>query len=386
MGNNQSNPLNLEVNKILEHESPAMTESSQFSVLGGQPKEEEKGKQYVLTTTEAPPKESTALPTLIFPAAPTASSSPKEGVEKLSATSSDSVGKITDSPTSAQSSPRSPRSPRSARSVRSATSPVDSSFRRRAITLSPTSAQSSLRSATSPSNSYLGRNSFSATSPISPTRSEHQCKGNNCSGIHCTNCTPVTIVMTGEAMKVALEAALLTEPGDNLTTEMPHPKLRMRGGYTYAGEVSVEKSSEFNPNGFFNEMKMGGYSYESSSERNKQHKVNKKYNYEDDEDESLTDEQFSELTEGLDVDANEDTEQLKRKVLELRAMVSRSKGKKAPKVSRKSSSRRSSSRRSSSKRSSSAGGSEASVSEYLNSTSSISTSDVRLISMNKVRR
>jgi hypothetical protein len=359
-----------------------MTESSQFSVFGGQPKEEPKGKQYVLTTTEAPPKELTALPTLIFPAA---SSAPKEGVEKLSATSSDSVAKVTDSPTSAPSSPR---------SVISATSPVDSSFRRRANTLSPTSAQSSLRSATSPSrripfsatspsNSYLGRNSFSATSP---TRSEHKCTGNNCSGIHCTNCTPVTIVMTGEAMKVALEAALLTEPGDNLTTEMHHPKLGMGGGYTYAGEVSVEKSSEFNPNGFFNEMKMGGYSYESSSERNKQHKVNKKYNYEDDEDESLTDEELSELTEGLDVDANEDTEQLKRKVLELRAMVSRSKGKKAPKVSRKSSSRRSSSRRSSSKRSSSAGGSEASVSEYLNSTSSISTSDVRLISMNKVRR
>ena len=374
MGNNQSNPLNLEVNKILEHESPAMTESSQFSILGGEPKEEEKGKQYVLTTTEAPPKESTALPTLIFPAASTA---PKEGVEKLSATSSDSVAKVTDSPTSAPSSPRSPRSPRSS------TSPVDSSFRRRAITLSPTSAQSSLRSVTSPSNSYLGRNpiSFSATSP---TRSEHKCTGNNCSGIHCTNCTPVTIVMTGEAMKAAIEAALHTEPGDNLTTEMHQP--RMRGGYTYAGEVSVEKSSEFNPNGFFNEMKMGGYSYESSSERNKQPKVNKKYNYEDDEDESLTDEEFSELTEGLDVDANEDTEELKKKVLELRAMVSRSKGKKAPKVSRKSSSRRSSSRRSSSKRSSSAGGSEASVSEYLNSTSSISTSDVRLISMNKVRR
>jgi hypothetical protein len=367
MGNNQSNPLNLEVNKILEHESPAMTESSQFSVFGGQPKEEEKGKQYVTTTTEAPP--ATEKPTVIFP------STPKEGVENLSKTSSDSVAKVTDSPTSAQSS---------------ATSPSNSSLRKKSF--SPTSVQ---LSATSPSNSSLRRKSISrsATSPTSSTRKSHKCKGNNCSGVHCTNCTPVTIVMTGEAMKVALQAALLTEPGDNLTTEVPQrTSKKMTGGYTYAGEVSVEKSSEFNPNSFFNEMKMGGYSYESSSERNKQHKVNKKYNYEDDEDDSLTDEQFSELTEGLDVDANEDTEQLKKKVLELRAMVSRSKGsKKAPKVSRKSSSRRSSSRRSSSrrsssKRSSSAGGSEASVSEYLNSTSSISTSDVRLISMNKVRR
>ena len=68
----------------------------------------------------------------------------------------------------------------------------------------------------------------------------------------------------------------------------------------------------------------------------------------------------------------------------LRAMVSRSKGKKGKKSSKKSSKR--SSKKSKRMTEQSGGTPENSVSNFLDSTSSISTSDVRLISMNKMRK
>ena len=186
----------------------------------------------------------------------------------------------------------------------------------------------------------------------------------------------------------------------------------MGGGQGYISELSTESlsnlaggnnaTSEFNPDGFFQDMQKGGFSFESN--KNKPRKMGKVEKYlSTDIDDDMSDEEFSEMTEGLDVDPNEDTEDLKQKVRALRAMVSRSKAsapvskrtfKRSSKRSSKKSSRRSSRRSSkkSSRRSSkrmtesSVGGSENSISEYLNSTSSISTSDVRLISMNKIRR
>jgi hypothetical protein len=141
----------------------------------------------------------------------------------------------------------------------------------------------------------------------------------------------------------------------------------------------------------------------------------------DDDDEGFD---FAASTEGLDVDENEDTEDLKAKVKHLRMMVSRSKGKKSSKSSKKSQrsakratessggasesgsyesesygsgsygsgSNESGSYESGSSESASyesgtnESGTQNSVSEYLDTTSSISTSDVRLISMNKMRK
>ena len=181
----------------------------------------------------------------------------------------------------------------------------------------------------------------------------------------------------------------------------------MTGGYTYAGELqseikggskiidldsifnsemqggeekkTEEKKSEFNPEKFFQDMKTGGMLGERK--QNKEHKKSKIEKYlnpdSDDHDDGFD---FSEASKGLDIDENEDTEDIKHKVKVLRAMVSRSKGKKSSKKGKKTSKK--------SKRmveSSSVGGSDNSISEYLNSTSSISTSDVRLISMNKMK-
>lgn len=140
------------------------------------------------------------------------------------------------------------------------------------------------------------------------------------------------------------------------------------------GENEPKKSTEFNPESFFSSMQDGGMLGERK--KNKEYKKSKieRYLSSDNDEEDGFD--FGEATEGLDIDENEDTEDIKTKVKVLRSMVSRSKGKKGKKGSKKA------------KRvtEQSGGSSENSVSEYLNSTSSISTSDVRLISMNKMRK
>ena len=85
--------------------------------------------------------------------------------------------------------------------------------------------------------------------------------------------------------------------------------------------------------------------------------------------------------EGLeeDSDEEEDTEDVKNKVKVLRAMVARSKGKKSGKTVK-------GKRRHNKRMTETGGASENSVSEYLDTTSSINTSDVKLISMNKHRK
>jgi len=187
------------------------------------------------------------------------------------------------------------------------------------------------------------------------------------------------------------------------------------------GVESAQRKSDFNPEQFFKEMQSGGL-YEP---RNKEHKKGRveKYLTPDDDDEGFD---FAESTEGLDLDENEDTEDLKEKVKHLRMMVSRSKGKKSSKKSSKKSKRTTESSGGASESGSYESGSYGtgsyesgsygtgsyesgtnesgsygtgsyesgtnesatpnSVSEYLDTTSSISTSDVRLISMNKMRK
>lgn len=197
-----------------------------------------------------------------------------------------------------------------------------------------------------------------------------------------------------------------------------------KGGYTYAAELSTVNSehnpyaggnnetnivtldpaifetsenqqggqnptSEFNPEKFFSEMQLGGLHHPSNKEHKKGQieKILSPEGDDDDEDKDAEDKfSFAENTEGLDVNSNEDTEDLKQKVKHLRMMVSRSTGKKSSKKSRKSKSRKSKRMTPPPEESESTGGADNSISEYVNSTSSISTSDVRLISMNKMRK
>ena len=122
-------------------------------------------------------------------------------------------------------------------------------------------------------------------------------------------------------------------------------------------------------------MKKGGA---RGSKEHKKNRIDRMFDSNDDDDNGFD---FDEATEGLDIDSREDTEDLKHKVKVLRAMVSRTKANKKGKKGSKKGSKKS-------KRmtESSVGGSDNSVSEYLDSTSSINTSDVRLISMNKMRK
>lgn len=152
------------------------------------------------------------------------------------------------------------------------------------------------------------------------------------------------------------------------------------------GEVAT---SEFNPEKFFKDMQLGGLHEPRNKEYKKGHieKMLSPEGNDDDEDKDAEDKfSFAETTEGLDVNSNEDTEDLKQKVKHLRMMVSRSTGKKSSKKSRKSKSRKAKRMTPPPEESESTGGADNSISEYVNSTSSISTSDVRLISMNKMRK
>jgi len=151
----------------------------------------------------------------------------------------------------------------------------------------------------------------------------------------------------------------------------------------YGGQNSVQNNntSEFNPEKFFNDLQVGGLPKPTNKEHKKKH-LDKYLSPEEDDDSDDEDKfNFAETTDGLDVDENEDTEDLKQKVKHLRMMVSRSTGKKS---SKKSKSRKA--KRVTTEETDSTGGADNSISEYVNSTSSISTSDVRLISMNKMRK
>jgi len=177
-----------------------------------------------------------------------------------------------------------------------------------------------------------------------------------------------------------------------------------KGGYTYAGEVNSEPqaggnttgqihldpslflseseqvggTNEFNPEKFFNDMQKGGQDYLSPGSvvhRGKKVKktgLDKTFDTSPDTDE---DDGFDLDEEGLeqDTDEEEDTEDVKNKVKHLRAMVARSKGKKVVKGTRRHNKRMTET----------GGASENSVSEYLDTTSSINTSDVKLISMKR---
>jgi hypothetical protein len=173
-------------------------------------------------------------------------------------------------------------------------------------------------------------------------------------------------------------------------------------------EPIKHKKAEFNPEAFFNQMQTGGILGERKPRKDfKSTKLDKQLGKKDDEDDDEFD--IEEATEklNLDVDEDEDTEDLKQKVKELRAMVSRSKGKAGKKMRKPKRyvEDRSSEEETENKFTESTGGesnssfnqnnqnnqnnnnsnnsNSNSVSEYLNSTSSISTSDVRLISMNR---
>ena len=213
-------------------------------------------------------------------------------------------------------------------------------------------------------------------------------------------------------------------------TESSETANQMKGGYSYAAEVSEkslrggdehygnawkggmtvinldsafessddeknkDNNSNFNPEHFFNQMQKGGILGERTMKSKKDFKKSKldeslSVEREDDDEDFDLNEATQKLN--LDVDEDDDTENLKQKVKALRAMVSRSK----PKGKKSKKSKRSSARSSenSTEEYVSAGGNSSnnsrntsgnnSVSEYLNSTSSISTSDVRLISMNR---
>jgi len=180
-----------------------------------------------------------------------------------------------------------------------------------------------------------------------------------------------------------------------------------KGGYTYAGEVNSEPqaggnttgqihldpslflteseqvggTNEFNPEKFFNDMQKGGQDYLSPGSvvhRGKKVKktgLDKTFDTSPDIDD---DDGFDLDEEGLeqDTDEEEDTEDVKNKVKHLRAMVARSKGKKAAKTVK-------GTRRHNKRMTETGGASENSVSEYLDTTSSINTSDVKLISMKR---
>ena len=221
----------------------------------------------------------------------------------------------------------------------------------------------------------------------------------------------------------AFEPAASVEPmaskavyhGGNKVVKLDPSVFQSSEDHVEPSNVAVQKKSDFDPEKFFKEMQSGGL-YEPKNKERKMGKIEKYLTPEDDEDEGFD---FAASTEGLDLDENEDTEDLKAKVKHLRMMVSRSKGKKSSKSSKKShrkakratessggasesgsyesGSYESGSNESGSNESgsyetatsegrSNGSATENSVSEYLDTTSSISTSDVRLISMNKMRK
>ncbi len=383
MGNSQSNSINAQLNQIMEDSvSSPNVKASETPVINIKPTEKKDAPKvkYVKTETE------TAAPGLISTG---------------NTTSPAPVGNVTLSATS-------PAQPSQVAASESATSPAPVPAAVLSAT-SPAPVQGSVLSATSSDGSVTSNASvpagmtFSSTSDgVKTDRSKNRNKKKMVQGrpssVNVVLLNPQIFMTSEDAPKVATTAPMIKQSGGySYAGEGP----TLTGGYSYAGEgptltggVSVikldsaifdseieggnneeKKSSEFNPEKFFNDMQKGGL----REPRNREHKKNRIERYLDpslEDDDSGFD--FAESTEGLDIDENEDTEDIKQKVKTLRAMVSRSKGKKSK--------GRKSSKKSKRMTESSGGASENSISSYLNSTSSISTSDVRLISMNKMRK
>jgi len=386
MGNSQSNSINDNVKQIIEQTvtSSDSPKGTPVEIKFTENKEKPKTK-FVQTETEV------QIPKLV--AANNKPELPTPVAKIESATSPGVPQNVLLTPTS-DGPPKPIVLKDSGLPLSTSTSPIDETLPK--VPLSATSpVLSSVASPAAPPVASPKR------SPISPRRRRNK-KG-------CDNIT-VVVLSPGEF--------------ESLTKTPETPK---KGGYSYAGEVSdiyngsietkfepliggqpnlisldanifesselsggeqeEKKSTEFNPEHFFNEMQQGGMLGERP--HNKEHKKNKIERYlSPDRNTEDSNFDFGEATEGLDIDENEDTEDIKHKVMALRAMVSRSKAKKGKKGSKKGSKKRSKKGSKKAKRMTeqSGGISENSVSEYLNSTSSISTSDVRLISMNKMRK
>ena len=256
------------------------------------------------------------------------------------------------------------------------------------ISTSPTSAE---QSATSAAPVPLGVNIMSATSPASPRKSHRQ---------------PGEISVSGMAFNFTgnpkdLDAAVRKALEASESNQSPQ-----KGGYTYAGEVNSEPqmggntgqiyvdpsvflseaeqlggANEFNPEKFFNDMQSGGDPFMPVVHRGKKPVktgLDKTFDTTPDYVSDQEEDNFDLEAEGLeeDSDEEEDTEDVKNKVKVLRAMVARSKGKKAAKTVK-------GKRRHNKRMTETGGASENSVSEYLDTTSSINTSDVKLISMKR---
>jgi hypothetical protein len=256
------------------------------------------------------------------------------------------------------------------------------------VITSPTSAE---QSATSAAPVPLGINVLSATSAASPRKSHRQ---------------PGEISVSGMAFNFTgnpkdLDAAVRKALESSESQQRPQ-----KGGYTYAGEVNSEPqiggntgqiyidpsmfvseseqvggTNEFNPEKFFNDMQSGGDPFMPVVHRGKKAVktgLDKTFDTTPDYVSDQDEDNFDLDEEGLeqDSDEEEDTEDVKNKVKVLRAMVARSKGKKAGKTVK-------GKRRHNKRMTETGGASENSVSEYLDTTSSINTSDVKLISMKR---
>jgi len=287
----------------------------------------------------------------------------------------------TDNSTSSAELPKGPTSPTSVE--QSATSPVSVPAAGISI-MSPTSAAPVVASQSKKSNVRVSAFGFNYNGPANSL---------NAAVEQALRASP----KPSKDLNKAVQDAMLSEASPQI----------QKGGYTYAGEVNSEPqaggnstgqihldpslflseseqvggTNEFNPEKFFNDMQKGGQDYLSpGSIVHRGKKVNKTgldktFDTSPDTDE---DDGFDLEEEGLeqDTDEEEDTEDVKNKVKHLRAMVARSKGRKVVKGKRRHNKRMTET----------GGASENSVSEYLDTTSSINTSDVKLISMNKHRK
>lgn len=332
MGNSQSNSINAQINQIMEDSvSTPNVKASETPVITfkKEDKKEEPKVKYVKTETE------TAAPGLL---ASSTSPAPVATATNLSATSSVA-----------------PSAPVMAATIDSTTSPAPVPN----VTLSPTSTEGPKRTSNKKEKPVvrvlvLNHNVFLSSEDKPIVASE----------------APKMIPTKTGGYSYASEGPSLTG-GVNVV----HLDSAVFDSEKEGGNNEEKKSSEFNPEKFFQDMQKGGIREPS----NKEHKKNRIERYLDpsldDEDDGFD---FAESTEGLDINPNEDTEDIKQKVKALRAMVSRSKGKKSK--------GRKGSKKTKRMTESSGGASDNSVSTYLDSTSSISTSDVRLISMNKMRK
>ena len=289
----------------------------------------------------------------------------------------------TESPTSSAPVPSGPVATSPTSVEQSATSPVPVPAAGISI-MSPTSAAPVVASQSKKSNVHVSAFGFNYNGPASNL---------NAAVEQALRASP----KSSKDLNKAVQDAMLSEASPQT----------QKGGYTYAGEVNSEPqaggnstgqihldpslflseseqvggTNEFNPEKFFNDMQKGGQDYLSPGSvvhRGKKVKktgLDKTFDTSPDTDE---DDGFDLEEEGLeqDTDEEEDTEDVKNKVKHLRAMVARSKGRKVVKGKRRHNKRMTET----------GGASENSVSEYLDTTSSINTSDVKLISMNKHRK